>query len=239
MLSSLHRRRRSWPEADSSQLSQSDGRTDMHTATKPSVLMVYYSYTHQTETSMELMAQVLRDRGCETTLAPIEFTDPRYQKRFMQFPMPKPFLEVVAMIPAELGHKRAKIGIPDVVTERRYDFVVIGAPTWWLSTDVPIREFLESDTAAKVLEGKSFTGVVCCRRYWKHNLKSVRRIGTKRGGNFVDGIGFRYQGGQIRSLFSLLSYLGSRRVQGALPRGQDSPDKPSGLPPRPSPKVRG
>ena len=116
--------------------------------------------------------------------------------------------------------------------------MVIGAPTWWLSTDVPIREFLESDTAAKVLKGKPFTGVVCCRRYWKHNLKSVRRIGTKRGGDYVDGIGFRYQGGQIRSLFSLLSYLGYRRVQGALPRGQDPPDEPSGLPPRSGPKVR-
>jgi menaquinone-dependent protoporphyrinogen IX oxidase len=181
----------------------------MASSTKPSVLMLYYSYTHQTEKVMETMAEVLRERGCETTLAAIEFTDPRYQKRFKQFPMPKPFLEVVAMIPAELGHKRAQIGIPDVVTERSYDFVVIGAPTWWLSTDVPIREFLESDTAAKVLEGKPFTGVVCCRRYWKHNLKSVRRIGTKRGGHFVDGIGFRYQGGQMRSLFSLLSYLGS------------------------------
>ena len=113
------------------------------------------------------------------------------------------------MIPAELGHKRAKIGIPDVVTERQYDFVVIGAPTWWLSTDVPMREFLESKTATKVLKDTSFTGVVCSRRYWKHNLKSVRRIGTKRGGSYVEGIGFRYQGGQIRSLFSLLSYLGT------------------------------
>jgi menaquinone-dependent protoporphyrinogen IX oxidase len=181
----------------------------MESITKPSVLLVYYSYTHQTEKVMETMAEVLRDHGCDTTLAPIEFTDPRYLKRFKQFPMPRPFLEVVAMIPAELGHKRAQIGIPDVVTERPYDFVVIGAPTWWLSTDVPIREFLESDTATKVLDGKSFTGVVCCRRYWKHNLKSVRRIGTKRGGRYEEGIGFRYQGGQIRSLFSLLSYLGS------------------------------
>jgi hypothetical protein len=67
------------------------------------------------------------------------------------------------------------------VTEPQYDFVVVRAPTWWLSTDVPIREFLESDTAAKVLEGKSFTRVVSCRRYWKHKLKGVRRIGIKGG----------------------------------------------------------
>ena len=58
---------------------------------KPSVLMVYYSYTHQTEKVMEMMAEVLRERGCETTLAPIEFTDPRYEKRFKQFPCRDPF----------------------------------------------------------------------------------------------------------------------------------------------------
>ena len=181
----------------------------MDSAAKPSVLMVYFSYTHQTEKVMEEMAEVLRGQGISITLAPIAFTDPRYEKRFQRFPMPKPFLEVIAMIPAELRRRRAEIGIPNVVAQGDYDFVVVGAPTWWLSTDIPMRSFLESETAAKVLEGKPFTGVVCCRRYWKHNLKTVRRLGTRRGGVFVEGIHFRYQGGQVRSLFSLLSFLGS------------------------------
>ena len=83
------------------------------------------------------------------------------------------------------------------------------SPTWWLSTNVPIRSFLESEVAAKVLNGKKFAISIACRRYWKHNLKTVRRLGVKHGGVFVDGIHFRYQGGQIRSLLSLLSYLGS------------------------------
>jgi hypothetical protein len=48
-----------------------------------------------------------------------------------------------------------------------------------------------------------------CRRYWKHNLKTVRRPGTKRGGEYLDGVHFRYQGGQVRSSLSLISYLGS------------------------------
>lgn len=117
--------------------------------------------------------------------------------------MPRPFLGNVAMIPAGARTPPQKLGTPDVVMERQYDFVVIGAPTWWLSIEVPIREFLESDTVAKVIEGKSFTRVVCCQRYWKHhNLKSVQRMPR------------------------------NWRVQGALPRRRDSPDRPSGLPPR-------
>jgi hypothetical protein len=68
---------------------------------------------------------------------------------------------------------------------------------------------VESETAGRGLEGKRFAAAVACRRYWRHNLKTVRRLGTDRGGTFVDGIHFRYQGGQLRSLLSLISYLGS------------------------------
>ena len=181
----------------------------MDPAGKPSVLFVYYTYTQQTLKVAEAMADVLRGRGCDVHLAAIEFTDPRYEKRFKKFPMPRPFLEVVAMIPAELRRRPAKIGIPAVVTERDYDLVCIGSPTWWLTTDVPIRSFLESDTASRVLGGKPFAAAVPCRRYWRHNLKTVRRLGTKLGGVYTDGIHFRYQGGQVRSLLSLISYLGS------------------------------
>jgi hypothetical protein len=41
----------------------------------------------------------------------------------------------------------------------------------------------------------------------------VKRLGTKRGGAFLDGIHFRYEGGQVRSLLSLISYLGSGRYR--------------------------
>jgi hypothetical protein len=40
---------------------------------------------------------------------------------------------------------------PSDVTEREYGLVVVGSPTWWLSTNVSIRSFLESETAARVL----------------------------------------------------------------------------------------
>jgi hypothetical protein len=143
------------------------------------------------------------------SLAAIEFTDPRRENRFKTFPMPRPLLEVVGMIPAELRRRPAQIRIPGIVADRDYDLVCIGALTWWLSTDVPIRSFLESDVASQVLASKPFAVAVPCRRYWRHNLKIVRRLATKRGGIFAGGIHFRYQGGQIRSLLSLLSYLGS------------------------------
>jgi hypothetical protein len=47
-----------------------------------------------------------------------------------------------------------------------------------------------------------------CRRYWSINLRAVRKLGTKQGGEYVDGIHFTFASGQIRSLLSLISYLG-------------------------------
>ena len=181
----------------------------MSAETHPSVLFVYFSYTGQTLKLVETMTEVLEARGCDVTQAAIEFTDPRYETRFEHFPMKRPFLEVVAMIPAELRRKPATIHIPESVSAGRFDYVVVGAPTWWLSTDVPMRSFLESAEAANQLRDTPFTAAVTCRRYWKHNIKTVRRLGTKLGGIYADGIHFRYQGGQVRSLFSLLSYLGT------------------------------
>jgi hypothetical protein len=185
----------------------------METAVKPSVMFVYYSYTKQTLRVVETMAGVLRDRGAEAVLAGIEFTDPRYADRFKEFPMPHPYIELFGMIPPELFRTKGTIGIPEIVTEREYDFVCIASPTWWLSTNVPIRSFLESEVAGRVLKGKRFAVAVICRRYWKHNMKTVRRLATKLGGVFTDEIHFTYEGGQVRSLLSLCSYLGSGKYR--------------------------
>jgi hypothetical protein len=178
-------------------------------ATKPRILFLYYTYTKQTLTLVETMSDVFRERGCEVQPAPIEFTDPRYADRFREFPMPHPFRELFGMILPVARDVTGEIRVPDVVGEGEYDLVCIGSPTWWLSTNVPVRSFLESDAAAPLLNGRRFTAFVACRRYWRHNLHTVKRLGEKAGGEYVDGIHFSYLGGQIRSLLSLLSYLGS------------------------------
>jgi hypothetical protein len=78
---------------------------------------------------------------------------------------------------------------------------------------MPLRSYLKSDEAAKVLAGKPFAAYVVCRRYWSVNLKEVKKLGTAQGGKYVDGIRFTYEGGQIRSLLSLLSYFGKGEMR--------------------------
>jgi menaquinone-dependent protoporphyrinogen IX oxidase len=176
--------------------------------TTPRVLLVYFTYTQQSLKVAEVIAEVLRERGCEVRLAGIELTDSRYAERFTRFPLRHAYRDIFGMLPAQLRGATGEIRIPDGAREGEYDLICIGSPTWWLKTSLPVRSFLKSDTAGRLLDGKRFAAYVVCRRYWSINLRAVRKLGIKRGGKWVDGVHFAFAGGQVRSLLSLLSYFG-------------------------------
>jgi menaquinone-dependent protoporphyrinogen IX oxidase len=181
---------------------------DADVMTGPRVLVVYYTYTQQSRKVAEAIAEVFRERGCDVRQAAIEFTDMRYAERFTRFPLRHAYLDIFGMMPAQLRSATGEIHVPDEAQHGDYDLVCIGSPTWWIKTSVPIRSFLESDAAARLLDGKPFAAYVVCRRYWSINLKAVKKLGTKQGGKWIDGTHFAFAGGQVRSLLALLSYFG-------------------------------
>src|SRR4051794_2807473 len=166
-------------------------------ATTPRVLLVYYTYTHQARKVVDAMAEVLRDRGCDVDLAAIEFTDKRYMERFSRFPLRRRYLDIFGMLPAQLRRATGEIRIPEEAQRGDYDLICIGSPTWWLTTCMPIRSFLKAGSTKGLLGGKRFTGFVVCRRYWGNNIRTVRKLGEQNGGEYVDGIHFSYEGGQV------------------------------------------
>jgi hypothetical protein len=180
----------------------------MEAIKQPKVLFVYFTYTQQSLRVAETMADALRKRGCDVHLAGIEFTDQRWAERFSRFPLRHAYLDVVGMAPAVLRGATGEIRIPEAAREGSYDLVCIGSPTWFFRPSVPIRSYLESAEAGRLLEGTPFAVYVVCRRYWSINLKGVRKLAAKRGGEYADGTHFTFAGGQVRSLMSLLSYFG-------------------------------
>jgi hypothetical protein len=125
-----------------------------------------------------------------------------------------------------------QIRIPDEAADGECDLICIGSPTWWLKTRVPIHSFLKSDTAGRLLDGKRFAAFVVCRGAGASTLKAVKKLGTKRGGEYVGGIHFSFAGGQVRSLLSLLSYFGKgesreRYLGVKIPPATSSPTSPS------------
>jgi hypothetical protein len=118
------------------------------------------------------------------------------------------------MLPAQLRRATGEIRIPDEARGGDYDLICIGSPTWWLTTCMPIRSYLRSDAAGPLLAGTRFAAFVVCRRYWRNNLKTVRKLGARQGGEYVTGVRFTFAGGQVRSMLSLISYLGTGENRG-------------------------
>ena len=171
-------------------------------------LVVYYSYSQQTGRAAEAVARALGEKGYEVSSALIEFTDPRYSKIFSKpVPMSLPALKIPTMLIPQRMRRTGEIRVPGEARQGDYDLVVIGSPTWWLTTNMPIRSYLHAREARRVLEGKPFAAFSVSRRYWKGNMKDVRKLGVADGGRWVDQTHFLAAGGQVRSMLSWLAYM--------------------------------
>jgi len=102
---------------------------------------VYYTYTLQSCRVATAMGDAMGAEGWDVVSAPIEFTDPRYAERFARFPLHHSYLDVARMLPPQLRQATGQIRIPDEATSGDYDLVVVGSPTWWLTTCMPIRSY--------------------------------------------------------------------------------------------------
>ena len=179
----------------------------MNAETKPKVLVVYFSLTHQAARVAEAMTQALTARGCEVTKAAIEFTDERWVPKLSQFPMKRPMPQIASILFAQLRHKTGEIRTPPEAQEGDYDLVMFASPTWWFQTSMPIRSYLESPDAKTVLNGKPFACASISRRYYSINLGQQRKLAEKNGGRFVDKTHFVVAGGQVKSMLSWLGYM--------------------------------
>ncbi len=175
----------------------------------PRVLLLYYSYTGQAQKVLETAGEVFRARGCEVHKAEIEFSDQRYAEKFSRFPMRRVWPDMLSVLGAQKRNETGEIQTPDTVRNGDYDLILIGSPTWWDNVSMPLRSFLKSDEARKLLSGKPFAVFVVCRTFWRENLEGVRELAEEQGGRYVDEIHFTYPGDNLRSMLALTSYLGS------------------------------
>jgi flavodoxin len=176
-------------------------------ATKPKVLVVYFTLTQQSGRVAEAMAQALEARGCDVTKGRIEFTDQRWVPKLAQFPMKRPVPQIASILTAQFRHKTGEIRIPTEAQTADYDLVLLASPTWWFQTSMPIRSYLESPEAKTVLSGKPFACASISRRYYSINLGQQKKLGEKNGGRFVDKTHFVAAGGQVKSMLSWLGYM--------------------------------
>ena len=198
---------------------------------KPKALVVYFTFSQQTGRVAETVAEALAEKGYDVTRSVIEFIDPHWTKVLPGVPMPRPALRIPRLLVAQRRRKTGEIRIPEEAMRGDYDLVVIGSPTWWLTTNMPVRSYLKSPEARRVLDGKQFAAFSVSRRYWKGNMKDVRKLGESNGGRWLAETHFLAAGGQVKSMLSWLGYMkhgeAQERVFGMkLPQPNLKPDFP-------------
>ena len=168
---------------------------------RPRVLLVYFTFTKQTGRVAEVMEAGLAARGYDVTKSAIEFTDPHWSKLFSTFPMRFPALRIPTILVAQRRRKVGEIRVPKEAQEGEYDLVLIGSPTWWLTTNMPVRSYLKIPAARSVLDGRPFAAFSVSRRYWKGNMRDVRKLGEEAGGSWLGETHFTSDGGRSTRCF--------------------------------------
>lgn len=192
-------------------------------------LLVYFTFTQQTGHVAEVMEEALAQQGYDATKCEIVFTDPHWSKLFSEFPMRLPALRIPTIFIAQRRRRVGEVRIPEVAQEGDYDLVVIGSPTWWLTTNMPIRSYLKSPSARRILNGKPFAAFSVSRRYWKGNMRDVRALGEESGGSWLGETHFTAEGGQVKSMLSWLAFMkrgkrGERVLGMKMPKPNLKPD---------------
>ena len=199
----------------------------MEAQARPKVLIVYYSFSHQTARVADTIADELIKRGADVTKAPVALTDKRWAARFETVPMRLPMIKIVGMLPAQLRHATGEIQMPPAAATGGYDLVFVGSPTWWFRVSLPMRSWLTSPAAKAVLSGTPFAAFTTSRRYWRQNIGDIRKMGEANGGQFVDETHFVAAGNQVTSMISWLVYMaGIHALEGkfGLPPANLKPD---------------
>ena len=75
---------------------------------KPRALVVYYTFSQQTARVAAVMAESLAAQGYEVEQAAIEFTDPRWAKRFSAVPMRFPALQIPTILVSQRRRKTVR-----------------------------------------------------------------------------------------------------------------------------------
>ena len=173
----------------------------------PKVLFVHYTFSQQTGRVVDAMANAATARGYDVTKAALEFPDPKYGKHLTGVPMHRPMPQITHMLIPQRRRKTGEIRIPPEAQDGDYDLIVFGSPTWWLTTNMPIRTYLKSPEARKIMAGKPFAAASVSRRYWKGNIKDIKKLGEENGGQWQGQTHFLAAGGQVKSMLSWLAYM--------------------------------
>lgn len=157
-------------------------------------LIVYYSFTAQTERAAGELEKTCIDAGWEARTCRLDFA-----AGAPQFPL-RPLLgRAVQLSLPSLLEQPVPVRFDESILDEAWDLVLIGSPTWLASPARPVSSFLKTPAARHLLSGTPFGVFVVCRGFWRRNRARVRVLGERAGGRYVGGAGFGFDGHYLQT----------------------------------------
>ena len=174
------------------------------------------------------MAEVLRRARLRRHRRPaIEFTEPQLRGAVLAVPVPPrglrhPPAALAAAAPQDRADPDPGRGEGRATTT----WSCLGSPTWFFTTEHAAALLPEVGRGAHGAGREAVRAPTSCAGdTGTGNLNEASRLGIAQGGKYLDGVHFTYEGGQVRSLLSLLSYFGKGEMRDCS-RNQDPAHQP-------------
>ena len=164
-------------------------------------LIVYYSFTAQTERAAVTLEKACIDAGWEARTCRLDFA-----AGAPDFPLRPLMGRAVGLSLPSLLERPVPVRFDESILDQRWDLVLIGSPTWLASPARPVSSFLVTPAARHLLAGTPFGVFVVCRGFWRRNRARVRRLGERAGGRYVGGAGFGFDGRYVATNRAFFAY---------------------------------
>lgn len=177
-------------------------------AGKKRVLIVYYSFSGQTQLMMQRLAAGMREYGLEVELERLQTTVQ------ISFPFTS-WLEMARVMALSFFRWRVPIRPVDRLEITALDLVVVAGPTWSYNPSGPVLAFL--DQYGSRLAKCRVLPFISCRSYWRTHYWALRRILRRYGAEVLPPIVYLHSAKEPWRTIGLFLQL-----MGRLPRLESS-----------------
>ena len=133
------------------------------------VLIIYYSQTGQLLDILKNIAATISGENVKISYCEIvpkkKFPFPWKQEEFYGA-FPETFLQIPTPLEA----------IPKEILQKKYDLVILGYTTWYLTPSIPINSFLKSEEAKTLLANTPVVTVSASRNMWIMAQEKVKKL---------------------------------------------------------------
>jgi len=142
-------------------------------AKRKRVVIVYYSFSGQTQLLLQRMGSAMRDCGVDVQIERLQLIEP------IQFPFGT-WLEMSRVMLFSFFRWRVPIQPVDHLISEKWDLVILAGPTWSYNPSGPILYFLDR-YGTEICGGARVIPLISCRSYWRTHYWALSRNLKKLG----------------------------------------------------------